>query len=186
MSENTYYFMLIFEDVEHEFDELEDALFDAGCDDALISTEGAQLTLEFDREGSSFREAFLSAIQDVLAADLKMQLRRVGPDDLVTSAEIARRASVSREAVRLWSSSERREGFPTPLTMIGKQKVWSWKEVAAWLLDHEKVGQEVVDAANLLALFNQTMDALYARPSMEDITLTQSVVHYFRPAKRAS
>ena len=45
--------------------EVVDALFDAGCEDALVgSSEGVQF-LDFDREAGSLGEAVLSAVADV-------------------------------------------------------------------------------------------------------------------------
>src|SRR5215212_6054507 len=71
--------------------ELEDALYEGGCDDALLSVSNGQILLDFDREGTSITDAILSAIKDVEAAALGIQVMRVLPDELVTGAEIARR-----------------------------------------------------------------------------------------------
>lgn len=49
--------------------ELEDRLFEAGCDDALISiSNGGTMELDFDREAETFSEALDSAIADVKKA----------------------------------------------------------------------------------------------------------------------
>lgn len=45
--------------------ELENALFDAGCDDATLSSVDGEVTLEFDRAGESLETAVRSAILDV-------------------------------------------------------------------------------------------------------------------------
>jgi hypothetical protein len=48
----------------------EDALFEAGCDDALLASRTGRMFLEFHREALSLVEAILSAIRDVRRAGL--------------------------------------------------------------------------------------------------------------------
>lgn len=58
-------FTLTVEGRDLQAGEVGDALFDAGCDDALVgSSEGVQF-LDFDREAGSIEEAVLSAVADV-------------------------------------------------------------------------------------------------------------------------
>lgn len=58
-------FTLTVEGRDLQAGEVVDALFDAGCDDALVgSSEGDQF-LDFDREAGSLGEAVLSAVADV-------------------------------------------------------------------------------------------------------------------------
>jgi predicted DNA-binding transcriptional regulator AlpA len=54
---------------------------------------------------------------------------RVGRDELVTGAEIARRLGVSRERVRQLAEET---GFPPALGRLGASKVWRWADVRAW------------------------------------------------------
>ncbi|MYB09540.1 MAG: hypothetical protein F4Y28_06135 [Acidimicrobiia bacterium] len=68
-----------------------DALFDAGCDDALVgSFEGAQF-LDFDREAGSIEEAMLSAVADVESVE-GLTVTKVAGAGSTTSAEMATRA----------------------------------------------------------------------------------------------
>lgn len=50
----------------------EDALYDAGCRDALIAVVGGKVFLDFDREGPSFEQAVNSATTAVQAAGGKV------------------------------------------------------------------------------------------------------------------
>ncbi len=43
----------------------EDALYEAGCDDALIAVVNGRMMVDFDREASSYDGAVASAIRDV-------------------------------------------------------------------------------------------------------------------------
>jgi hypothetical protein len=50
----------------------EDALFEAGCDDALIAVVNGALLLDFHREGVSFEDAVKSASRGVELAGGKV------------------------------------------------------------------------------------------------------------------
>lgn len=45
--------------------ELEDALYSSGCEDALLGSLEGILYLDFSREAESFPEALNSAVQDI-------------------------------------------------------------------------------------------------------------------------
>ncbi len=49
-----------------------DALFEAGCDDATVSSQGGRISLDFDRSAPSMRDAVVSAIADVHKAGMKV------------------------------------------------------------------------------------------------------------------
>src|SRR5262249_3251901 len=59
----------------------------------------------------------------------------VEPDDLVTMAEIARRAGRSRESVRQLVTGERGPGgFPPPVANLTRRSPgWRWGDVVGWL-----------------------------------------------------
>jgi len=46
-------------------DHYENALYEAGCDDALICVVGGAIFLDFDREAHSFEEAVKSAVLNI-------------------------------------------------------------------------------------------------------------------------
>jgi len=58
-------FTLILSGLSRLSDKLENNLYDAGCNDALLGTRDGVVYLDFDREAPSFREAVSSAIGDV-------------------------------------------------------------------------------------------------------------------------
>jgi hypothetical protein len=51
--------------IDPKRDDYEDALYEAGCNDALIAVVNGSVYLDFDREAPSFDEAVKSASQDV-------------------------------------------------------------------------------------------------------------------------
>jgi hypothetical protein len=124
-----------------------DALYEAGCDDAGIETGPLGPVADFSREAPSLAEAIASAVRDI---DKVPGLRAVGVqcDNMVTLLDIAKRAGVSREAVRLWAAGQRGPGsFPRPvLVTTGGESLWDWQQVAPWIERHQgRVSFNIVD-----------------------------------------
>src|SRR3990172_326591 len=69
--QGTYSFTLLLSGFEELSPELENALFEAGCDDALLGIRCGNPYLAFDREAASLEEAIKSAIKDVEAVQAK-------------------------------------------------------------------------------------------------------------------
>jgi hypothetical protein len=119
-------------------DEEADALYEAGCGDAGIETGPLGTVADFSREAPSLAEAIGSAVRDI---EKVPGLRAVGVqcDNMVTLLDIAKRAGVSREAVRLWAAGHRGAGsFPKPvLVTTGGESLWDWAQVAPWIEQHQ-------------------------------------------------
>lgn len=60
-----YSFTLTIEGVDVLSDAAQNALFDAGCDDAMFGFSGGIQTADFDREAADFAEALASAVKAV-------------------------------------------------------------------------------------------------------------------------
>lgn len=58
--------------------------------------------------------------------------------DLVGVAEIAERAKVKRQTVRLWLI--RHDDFPPPVAKLVAANVWLWPDVEAWLAKPRPAG----------------------------------------------
>lgn len=154
-----------------------DALFEAGCDDAGIETGPLGASAQFDREALSLAHAIASAALDI---EKVPGLRAVGVqcDNMVNLAGIARRASVSREAVRLWATGQRGPGsFPKPtLISAGGEQLWDWLDVLSWIGQHKHRNQTRGDAH--LA----DLQAMAAR--LEEMNIRLAVARTFRTADR--
>ena len=114
-----------------------DALFEAGCDDALVGcAEGIQY-VEFDREAEGLDEAVLSAVADVEKVP-GLTVSRVADAGLVSMADIAARLGRTREGVRLLVAGARGPGgFPPPVTdPRSRYRVWRWSDVRRWIVTH--------------------------------------------------
>jgi hypothetical protein len=142
-------------------DEHMDALYDAGCDDALFGERDGAQYAAFDREARTFSEALASAIHDVTSALRGLQVVRIEPDQLVTLSAIAERSGRTRESIRLLSTGERGPGgFPAPVAYADhKTRLWHWPDVVHWLTEHNKAKIEVdAEAADLVAALNAAFD----------------------------
>jgi len=131
-SRETYRFSLALEGFSKPSSKIEDALFGAGCDDAILYFRNRTAFLEFDRVADSIRQAILSAVANIHNADIGARVVRVEPGDPVNAAEIARRLKVTKEYVRLLIQGKRSKvHFPPPLGGIKKKTaIWSWADVA--------------------------------------------------------
>jgi hypothetical protein len=165
----TYNFTLILSGDGLLEEEALDALFEAGCDDAMFSERDGQFTAEFDREAASFSDAVLSAVRNVETSGVGARVKRVEPDDLVTAQVIADRLGRSRESVRLLVNGQRGPGgFPSPLAHVdAKSKVWRWSEVSEWFMSRMDDPIRLGGAPQFIAALNA---ALEARSQMVQLT----------------
>lgn len=133
----TYSFTIACAPVEdgRESDDVVDALYEAGCDDALVVERAGAFVLEFDREAATFAKAIFTAFADVCRAGLCPV--RIEPDPLVSSRDIAERAGLTRAAVTNYAKGTRGHGFPLPVARFDTSSpLWKWTEVSRWLREN--------------------------------------------------
>jgi hypothetical protein len=70
----TWAFTLILDGVPELTDDMTDALYEAGCDDALVGSRDGVIFLDFTRQAVSLQEAVRSAISDVQAAGVSTKV----------------------------------------------------------------------------------------------------------------
>ena len=76
----TYQFTLIVEGPDLQGGERLDALYESGCDDALVGRGHGAQYLDFDREAASLDDAILSAVADVERVEGARVVRCDGDD----------------------------------------------------------------------------------------------------------
>jgi hypothetical protein len=156
-----------------------DALYKAGCDDALLGARDCIVYLGFDRLAASLAEAVLSAILDVHRAGY--EVLRVEPDDLVTASEIARRLSRTRESVRQLMRGDRGPGgFPPPVSSVsGTSRLWSFLEVVAWFVDFHTdsaTDPALLESARFVATVNAALARRRREPSPAAVSEMEEVL----------
>lgn len=157
-----YQFSLILDGVDDQTPNLEDALFAAGCDDALINYKNGTVYLDFDREDEGLEQAIISAIKAVESTDLGAKIVSVAPEHLVSLSDIAERVGITRQAVSFFVLGERgTKDFPKPILKIAnKSPLWRWSAVANWFFRQQKIkDQEIIDFANVIEDINAALDS---------------------------
>ena len=151
---DTYSFIFIIRGADVLAEEHADALFEAGCDDALFGERDGVQYADFDREAESFAKAIDSAVTAIETAVSGAMVVRIEPDDIVSLSGIAERVGRTKESVRLLAAGQRGAGgFPPPASWIaGKQKLWQWADVAAWFAAQGEDVPEHASAAFIAAL----------------------------------
>jgi hypothetical protein len=156
----TFRFTLILKNVDENTSLLEDSLYAANCDDALINFRGGAVYMDFDREAPSLEEAVISAIKNVKSASIEAEIASVAPENLVTESEIAKRLNKSRQIISLWIRGNRRKSFPHPVMRLSeKSPLWNWSEVTKWLYDNNIItDNELVENALFFANINAALE----------------------------
>jgi len=157
-----YQFTLVLDGVDEKTPNLEDALFEAGCDDALINYKNGTVYLDFDREDENLEHAIISAIKAVESTSLGAKIVSVAPEHLVSLSDIAERVSMSRQAVSLFVLGERgTKDFPKPILKIAnKSPLWRWSMVAEWFYRQQKIKDHaVIDFATVIEDINAALDS---------------------------
>lgn len=156
-----YQFTLVLDGVDEKTLGLEDALFEAGCDDALINYKNGVVYLDFDREGEDLERTIISAIKNVEAAGVGAKIVSVAPEHLVSLSDIAERVSITRQAVSLLMQGSRGSGnFPKPMLKISnKSPLWRWSSVAEWFYQQGKINDHsIIDSANVVEDINAALE----------------------------
>jgi len=134
---NDYAFSLTFHMSEPKADpeNLLDALYEAGCDDALVGTGiHGTIGLDFQRAASSARRAIESAVNDVKEAVPDAELIEISPDYIGVS-EIAELLGCTRQNARKLVTNT---SFPPAMHLSGHASIWRAVDVADWAMENNR------------------------------------------------
>lgn len=158
---NHYSFTLILGNVDENTESLEDHLFQAGCDDALINFRNGAVYLDFDREASSIEEAIISAVKNIESSSLGIKVIGIGPDNYVNESEMAKRLQVKRQLISLWVKGERRVKMPFPkpvMKLSERSPLWRWHEVLKWLYQQNQIDDlQMIETAKFIENINAVL-----------------------------
>jgi len=172
-------FTLTLSGVTYETEGLEDALYESGCDDALICAYGNSIYVEFDREADSLDEAIASAVENIEAAGIGAVVASVD-SALVGLSDIAEITQMSRQAIAMLKDGTRGSGdFPCPIQRIkGQSPLWDWADVAEWLLKNGRLkeGSELVVNARVLSKWNLALRSSASRDFKEVESIAASLI----------
>lgn len=151
---------------------VEDALLEAGCDDATASLRSGRVYLTFSRLSTSLKDAILSAIHDVRRAKIGADVLRVDYCNLVTQSDIARKIGRSRQLVHQYINGSRGPGgFPPPVCEIcDESPLWYWCEVANWLWENSMIKESVLRDAEEVDVINSVLEMEHQRKTRPGLT----------------
>ena len=163
----TYDFTLIVEGTDFVDDDIVNAAYEAGCDDALLGYTSGVPCADFAREASSLEEAALSAIADIESVD-GIEVIRIADAGLVSISDIAARTGRTRESVRLLFEGKRGPGgFPAPVTDPRRRhRLWNWPEVDRWF-ESAYAAYVSDDQEQILAAINAWLELRRLRKTVE-------------------
>jgi hypothetical protein len=165
-------FTLVLTGVSELTQTVEDALFNAGCDDATIAVRSGRLFVTFSRSAESLKDAIISAIRAVWRANIGADVLRVDYCNLVTQSDIARRIKRSRQLVHQYMIGARGPGgFPPPACEISDEApLWYWCEVAYWLWENNMIKEDVLRDAQEVDIINSVLELRHQQKMMPELT----------------
>lgn len=98
--ESQHEFTLLLDGVDDLTTDVMNALYEAGCDDALVARSNGEMTVSFARSGASMKEAIGSAIRDVRRAGIGARVKQIveaSPDSSVDTLNRALEVSAAIE-----------------------------------------------------------------------------------------
>ena len=160
-----YEFTLTFSLPEAEGDPEQylDALYEAGCDDALIGTgQAGSITLDFVRDAESATVALESAIENVKAAIPGAELIEAKPD-LVGLTDVAKILDCSRQNIRKYMDTHL--DFPKPVH-TGIASLWHLSDLATFYKFN--IPQSIVELSKMTFKVNLDIQQHHYQKMIED------------------
>lgn len=182
---NEYEFNLVFElNNDEDPDQHLDALFEAGCDDAMVGFgKKGRIALDFIREAESALAAIISAIQDVQTAIPDAKVERASPD-LLNITELAFEFGLGKENMRKYArgQSAQKTPFPSPSVEGNKSTYWRASEVAQWLIEQGviDIDEHIVETLIVIQMLNLELEkSRIPYPTLQD-ALENAIEENFR------
>lgn len=148
-----------------------DALFEAGCDDALIGTgQAGCIALDFVRDSESATDAVSSAIENVKTAIPDAELIEVKPD-LVGLTDVAKILNCSRQNVRKYMKAY--ADFPRPIH-TGNASLWHLSDLA--MFKKFDVPEPIIELSKTTFKMNLNIQQYRYQKMMEEEEQTYQVV----------
>ena len=140
-----------------------DALFEAGCDDAVVGTgTPGTIALEFNRDANSAANAIESAIRDVMKAIPDASLVEAKPD-LVGLTDVAEILDCSRQNIRKYAIGY--PNFPHP-AVTGKFQLWHLWELAKF--DKFSIPETIIEISKVAWKLNLDLQNRKFKAELED------------------
>jgi hypothetical protein len=144
-----------------------DALYEAGCDDAIIGTgTNGFIALDFIREAPSAYDAMSSAINDVRKAIPRAEIVEASPD-FVGVTDVANLLGCSRQNIQKLLSKSISDR--PPAVYGGAQSVWHLLELLTWMMEHKNyhIDESLLEIARTTRSLNLVKQSEILDPDMQ-------------------
>jgi hypothetical protein len=119
-------------------DDIVDALFKAGCDDAVVGVgKRDRVALDFSRAAASAAQAMHAAWREVREGLAGAELIEAKPD-FVNLSDMAEILGYTRQNMQKYAASAGDKPFPSP-GHIGAPDIWHLYDALLWLRDQKGV-----------------------------------------------
>lgn len=113
----------------------------------------------FSSDEPSYAKSVASGVALVHA--LGGRVERIEPDHLVSQADIAERASISKASISLYNRAGSDSDFPLPVARVtSSTALWDWCEVADWLRRRRRLSRDEVVQAHVIRAANDSLPLL--------------------------
>ena len=144
-----------------------DALYESGCDDAIIGTgKKGFIALDFIREAASAYEAMSSAIRDVRKVLPQAEVIEALPD-FVGVSDVASLLGCSRQNIQKLLSKDT-PNCP-PAVHGGSQSVWHLFEILMWLVEAKdyQIDNSLIEVARAARSLNFVKESKKLDPEIQ-------------------
>lgn len=151
MRKTTFEFTLILDGVREITSETEDALFEAGCDDALLGRRNGTVYLDFTRKTATLIDGVIKAIRQVENSGINARVIGVEPSPFVSVADLSRKVLRTKESIRLLAEGKRGSGTfpPAKMGLKSTSPLWELGDVLR-SYDFENVADTAAQEADTL------------------------------------
>lgn len=130
---HTYSFGLVVSDFDFADDDVVNALYDAGVEDASFAVRDGSSIAYFDKDAESYPVAVAEAIREIEGALPGARVVGIHVEDLLTPSGVASVSSKSRQNVHQHIKGLRGSGFPAPVTWADEDRpLWLLGDVQHW------------------------------------------------------
>jgi hypothetical protein len=153
---NSYQFQLVFSlHANEDAEQYLDALFESGCDDAIMGVgKKGYLAADFTRESSSAFEAIKTAIEAISQAIPHAKLIKAGPY-IANLSEMAHLFGCTKQNLSKYARGESADSEPFPCSIVsGKVDYWYVQDVALWFFKQNKLNIQKSDIEVLKAIYD--------------------------------
>lgn len=170
----SYNFQLVLSGVNIDTPNLEDSLFEAGCDDGLLCSYGQTVYITFTRESPFYESALFSAITDIENSSLNVEVIYVDYDGYAESvhlSDITALSSITHQIMQYSKDVVRgNNSFPLSIERVKeKHQVKRWEDDSSTVAVQVKKEVKLEDKKVITDIFNEALKIRNSNPRVKKL-----------------